>query len=500
MHYPAKMPSISRHKTAIKRPDVSRPVRLALEHGLLNPQTTFFDYGCGYGDDINRLNEQGITSGGWDPVHRPSHERVLADVVNLGYVVNVIEDASERAAVLRDAWSLSRKLLIVSARLSLEANNGGLLNSYSDGYVTSRGTFQKFYEQHELRAWINDVLTVPGVAAGPGIFYIFRDQNLAQSFVASRYRRVVASPRLRGSNILFEQHKSLFEPLIEFITSRGRLPDDKELDTAPLIRQKVGSLRHAFSIIRQVTGVEQWDQIREERSQDLLVFLALRRFERRPRFTELPTDLQLDVRAFFATHRRACELADDLLFSAGKPEVIREACRQSTVGKKTPDALYLHASALSFLPPVLRIYEGCARAYIGIVEGANVIKLHQGKPQVSYLYYPDFENDPHPALNASLVVPLKTFHVQYREYTDSENPFILHRKETFLAPDHPLYPKFARLTRQEERHGLYESPELIGTRRGWEKVLIDKGVYLSRHKLLRRENSKQDMLENSVEG
>ena len=477
---------ISRHKTAIKRPGLSRPIRLALEHGLLDCSMTLFDYGCGYGVDINRLCEQGILASGWDPVHRPSHERKQADVVNLGYVINVIEHVAEREAVLRDAWSLTGKLLIVSARLSLEANNGGQQKPFKDGCVTSRGTFQKFYEQHELRDWINDVLTVPCVAAGPGIFYVFRDQNLAQSFVASRYRRVVSSPRLRSGNVLFEQHSSLFQPLIEFITRRGRLPDDKELESAPLIRREVGSLRRAFSIICQVTGSERWDQIREERSQDLLVFLALSRFDGRPRFTELPVDLQLDIRAFFATHRRACELADALLFSAGKPEVIRDACRQSTVGKKTPDALYLHASALSFLPSILRVYEGCARAYIGVVEGANVIKLHLGKPQVSYLYYPDFDTDPHPALNASLIVPLQTFHVQYREYLNSENPFILHRKEAFLSPDHPLQPKFARLTRQEERYGLYESPELIGTKRGWETVLHEKGMYLSGHKLLRK--------------
>jgi DNA phosphorothioation-associated putative methyltransferase len=487
MMSPAEMSSISRHKTAIKRPDVSRPVRLVLEHGLLDNRSTFFDYGCGYGDDVNRLTEQGISAEGWDPVHRPDVERRQADIVNLGYVVNVIEHAAERAAVLRDAWSLTGKLLIVSARLSLEAHNGGPQKPYKDGCVTSRGTFQKFYEQHELRDWINDVLTVPSVAAGPGIFYVFRDQNLAQSFVASRYRRVVSPPRLRSGNVLFEQHKSLFQPLTEFITRRGRLPDEKELESAPLIRREVGSLRRAFSIIRQVTGGERWNQIRDERSQDLLVFLALSRFDKRPRFTDLPVDLQLDIRAFFATHRRACELADALLFSAGRPEVIRDACRQSTVGKKTPDALYIHASALSFLPSILRVYEGCARAYIGVVEGANVIKLHLGKPQVSYLYYPDFDTDPHPALNASLVVPLQTFHVQYREYMDSENPFILHRKETFLSPDHPLQPKFARLTRQEERYCLYESPELIGTKRGWETVLHEKGVYLSGHKLLRKE-------------
>jgi DNA phosphorothioation-associated putative methyltransferase len=459
---------------------------MALEHGLLNRETSFFDYGCGYGNDVHRLSDQGILSTGWDPIHHPDQERKQADIVNLGYVVNVIEDAVERAGALREAWSLARKLLIVSARLSIETKNGGPQNTYADGYVTSRGTFQKFYEQHELRDWINEVLGVSSVAVAPGIFYVFQDHNLLQSFVASRYRRTTSAPRQKYSNLVFEQHRELFDPLIEFVTHRGRLPDYSEAQVASAICEKVGSLQRAFAIIRKVTGTEQWDQIREERSQDLLVYLALSRFGGRPRFSELPPDLQFDVRAFFSTYRRACELADDLLFSAGKPEVIRDACRKSPVGKQTPDALYIHFSAIPFLPPILRVYEGCARAYIGTVEGANIVKLSQSKPQVSYLHYPEFENDPHPALAASLVVPLNTFHIDYREYKDSKNPFILHRKETFLAPEHPLRTKFARLTNQEERYSLYERPELIGTREGWQKVLDEKGVCYSGHRLLRK--------------
>jgi DNA phosphorothioation-associated putative methyltransferase len=104
---------------------------------------------------------------------------------------------------------------------------------------------------------------------------------------------------------------------------------------------------------------------------------------------------------------------------------------------------------------------------------------------VSYLSYPDFERDPHPALAASLLVPLQTFRIQYRDYRDSSNPPILHRKEEFLPLDHPLRPKFSRLTGQEEKWGLYEKPELIGMREGWERILADRGVCFSGHRLIR---------------
>ena len=119
--------------------------------------------------------------------------------------------------------------------------------------------------------------------------------------------------------------------------------------------------------------------------------------------------------------------------------------------------------------------------------GRQSRKFHRGIPQVSYLVYPDFERDPHPALKASLIVPLNTFRIQYRDYTDTKNPPILHRKETFLTPAHPLYAKFARLTHQEEQWVLYERPEVIGTREGWRTRLNAFGVRLSGHRLIRNQ-------------
>ena len=129
-------------------------------------------------------------------------------------------------------------------------------------------------------------------------------------------------------------------------------------------------------------------------------------------------------------------------------------------------------------------YEGCARAYIGAVDGANIIKLHREKAQISYLSYPDFDKDPHPVLAASMVVPLQTFQIQYRDYRESRNPPILHRKEEFIPTDHPSYQKFTKLTRQEEKLGLYEDTATIGTQEGWERVLEGRGVRFSGHRLV----------------
>jgi DNA phosphorothioation-associated putative methyltransferase len=461
-------------------------VRLALEDRIIKVDTSVFDYGCGRGGDVRRLRAQGIRCAGWDPAFRPEAQRASADVVNLGYVVNVIEDPQERAVTLRAAWNLARQALVVSARLTNEMTEERW-KPCGDGFVTSRDTFQKFYEQQELREWIENTLGSPSVPAAPGVFYVFRDQELAQTYLSSRYRRRVRLPRIRisRSERLFEENRELLDPLMEFFGDRGRLPEAGELALAAEIHEEFGSIKRAFSVVRQVTGEQQWEEISRERAQDLLVYLALARFGGRPTLRALPEALQLDIRTLFSSYRNACNEADELLFSAGKQEAVSRACAESPIGKCTHEALYLHIDALPQAPPLLRVYEGCARAYVGSVDDANILKMHRQKPQVSYLAYPDFETVPHPALRESLKVRFTGLQIEYRDYREATNPFILHRKETFVAPDYPLRPKFEKLTKQEEARGLFQNTRVIGTLQGWNALLQHHGVKLRGHQLVR---------------
>ena len=169
----------------------------------------------------------------------------------------------------------------------------------------------------------------------------------------------------------------------------------------------------------------------------------------------------------------------------GDAEAIDQSCRDSKVGKLLPDALYVHRSALDALEPLLRIYEGCARAYLGEIDEANLIKLHRHSGKVSYLAYPDFETDPHPPLVRSVKLSLRTRELECFDYASISNPPILHRKEAFLHPSHSLYDTFARLSEQEDNHGLLSEPGTIGTRDGWSKRLEENGFTLRGHRLVR---------------
>jgi DNA phosphorothioation-associated putative methyltransferase len=475
---------VARFKTAIRRRDISRPVKCALADGLLAPPLTVFDYGCGHGEDIELLSAQGIPCAGWDPVFRPGAARQEADVVNLGYVINVIEDLLERSAAMQRAWQLCRRLLVVSAQVRMPGR-GNAFVQFGDGVLTSRGTFQKYFDQSELKQYIETELCTEAIPASVGVFYIFKDEASRQEFLANRFRRRPAIPRQRLSERRFEENREVLESFMAAIALVGRLPDSEEFAATPTVVERFGSLKRAFTLVRRVTGDESWGLIRQRRTEDLLVFLALARFRKRPRLSEFPRTLQRDIRAFLGNYSKARRLADDLLFRAGNADAIDEACQRSPVGKLLPNALYVHRSALDNLDPLLRVFEGCARAYLGAVDGANIVKLHRFSGKVSYLVYPTFETDPHPALERSVKLNLRTRELECQEYGQSENPPILHRKETFLPLDHPLHAKFARLTAQEEQRGLLDDTATIGTRKGWEQRLEQMGVVIRGHRVFR---------------
>jgi len=74
-----------------------------------------------------------------------------------------------------------------------------------------------------------------------------------------------------------------------------------------------------------------------------------------------------------------------------------------------------------------------------------------------------------------------------------KNPFILHRKETFLNPSDPFYLQFQKLTEEEEQHGLYKEAVLskIGRRHFWDSLLREKGLLIKDHSLVIMTNQAQ---------
>ena len=144
------------------------------------------------------LQEAGITVGGWDPHYAPENKIQNADVVNLGFVVNVIEDSAERVEAIQKAFTLANKVLAVSIMLYGPEQPG---KPYRDGFFTSRNTFQKYFSQGELKDYLEHALGQQVFMAGPGIALIFADKDAEQQFNVRRFRSTDFTERLLAAKI-----------------------------------------------------------------------------------------------------------------------------------------------------------------------------------------------------------------------------------------------------------------------------------------------------------
>lgn len=151
-----------RQGTSIPRNALSLPVKTAIAKGVLVSGNTIHDYGCGkqeyiqkHGNDVTRLQSIGFDATGHDLDHGSKRQ---ADVVFCSYVINVIEDPTDRANVVKDAYSLANKMLILSARTDSDSLKKSKVSAMNDGVLTVKNTFQKFYTTQSLKDYVKEVL------------------------------------------------------------------------------------------------------------------------------------------------------------------------------------------------------------------------------------------------------------------------------------------------------------------------------------------------------
>ena len=440
---------IHRHKTALTRYDLSKPVKTLVEYGLLKQGATFFDYGCGQGSDVSGLRALGHEAEGWDPVHHPGTPKRKADVVNLGYVLNVIEDAAERIESLVDAYRHSERLLVVSGLIQ-ETVDTGSAATFRDGVLTKRNTFQKYFEQQELQQYIEDALEVTAVPVGLGIFYVFRDPVEQQDFLSARTRRAVdwtqissrlglGRPPLREARVrvrvdFYEQHKELLDAFWSEMLQLGRLPIEEEFPRLNELRETVGSPKRAERLFIARGGQEALEKARESRRNDLLAYLAISNLRKTVPQRHLSARLKTDIKTFFGDYARALRLSRELLFAAGDPGEIEVACEGLDLGWQDEQALYFHRSLLDKLPPLLRVFVGCAAVLYGDVNQSDIIKLHKSSGKITFLIYDDFAGKHLPELQQRIKVDLRSHFMQVFDHSKSGQ--LIFYKERFLAPDH----------------------------------------------------------------
>ena len=451
---------VQRHLTALSRTTLSAPLQSLLRHGLLRDGAAFLDYGCGRGDDLAGLQGIGIDGHGWDPHYRPDGLLVESDVVNLGFVINVIEDFDERIEALSNAYRLARRVLAVSTMLQSEGHSG---RTFRDGVLTGRNTFQKYYSQAELQQFIESVLDETATPVAPGIFYVFKDRSLERQFYTDRMgsRSRAARAALPTLSVYRYPSKSRSPPttrteppedperavvlarLWQRCLGLGRLAEPDEVDDGESLRSTFGSFPRALK-----ECIRRNDQTALERSgagrrDDLAVFFALQLFSRRRRFRELDIQLQRDVKALFGSFANVEAHARQLLFTIRDVDQISRACEDAAqlgLGWLEPGhALHLHTSLVDRLSALLRVYVGCATAMYGDITVMDLVKLHIGSGKVTLMRFDDFGGKPLPAMQERVKVRLRDQAIDVFTYGEGFEAPLLYRKSRFINEEFPYY-------------------------------------------------------------
>lgn len=320
---------VRRHLTALSRSALSAPVQLLIRHGLLSPAQTFFDYGCGHGGDVAGLNSEGYDAKGWDPHFAPEAPCIEADLVNLGFVINVIEDPAERVEALVGAFKLARVALVVGVMLSGSDTPG---KPFRDGFLTSRNTFQKYFSQAEFRDYLEQALHRPAFMVGPGVAFVFASTDAEQRFSAGRYRSNGVAQRLLVTRVPKVRTDREFDPRLAAQTARlsqpardsrelrpspaqlrlaaarptlnalwaqaldlGRFADADELCDLSAVLQAVGSLARAERLIEENYDLSLLQAAAKTRTDDLRLFMAAQQFAKRPAYGQLEPRLSAPI-------------------------------------------------------------------------------------------------------------------------------------------------------------------------------------------------------------
>lgn len=439
--------TIERHLTAIDRDKLSAPMQALARHNYLDGNYSVFDYGCGKGDDVRELEAHGLNVSFWDPVYQPEGNKTRTDIVNLGYVINVIEDRNERDQVLRDAFKHTVKILAVSAMLASDATVSQF-TPYKDGVLTKRNTFQKYYTQSELRSYIETTLKTNAIAVSPGIFFVFKDEIDEQTFLSERQHirrewaqltqreRVTAATRFVTHSLL-ERHRELFDDFWRVCLDFGRIPANTEFEFSEHLRTVAGSHKKAFDSLVEQNGVVLFNRAQESRKGDLLVYFALGQFGKRKPYNHMPAGLQRDLKVFFGTYNEGIKEATKLLFSVGKANNISIACEeaQKILGCGLLEGCHsftIHRSLIDQLPPILRVYVGCATQLYGDVEGVDLVKIHMTSGKVSLMKYDDFEGKSIPEMIQRVKINLREQEIDVFDYSGPYMPHPLYLKSRFI--------------------------------------------------------------------
>jgi len=134
----------------------------------LNRNVTVLDWGCGHGKDVEAYSHVANDVFGYDPKFYPTLPNKKYDIITCTYVLNTISH-EERVTCLKEAIKYLKPggKIVVTTRTakSVLREKKDNWSEHLDGFITCAGTFQKGFEEDELKELMQGVglaVTEPG--------------------------------------------------------------------------------------------------------------------------------------------------------------------------------------------------------------------------------------------------------------------------------------------------------------------------------------------------
>ena len=322
--------------------------------------------------------------------------------MNLGFVLNVIEDDGERQETLKAAFVLAKKVLLVSVMLGYQRKREQFA-AFEDGVKTQRNTFQKYYLEDEFRSYLEKTLGMNAIPIASGICLVFKDTMEEQLFLLARqqvrreWRLLRREPDSETVASMIQDHREQIDAYWLRALELGRPAAPEECPEAQSLIRFVGS----------------WRRVHEWVGRFFLEEFEAATIGRRQPYSQLPDRLQRDVQFFLGSITKTRNAGRRALFATGDSARLEEAaafCHEELgIGVLNDDHdLTFHQSVLGECLPLIRIYVGCALQLFAGAGSVDLIKVHLQSGKATFLVYDDFEGAATPRLVERIKVDLPT--------------------------------------------------------------------------------------------
>jgi DNA phosphorothioation-associated putative methyltransferase len=430
---------VFRHRTALKRKKLSSCMGALVDSSLVTNKSKIFDYGCGRGDDVSILAQNNFENvSGWDPYF--AKDNVIpkkSEFVSLSFVLNVIEDVDERHSVLKKAFKIASKALVFSVMLEHQ-NTLQFAYPFNDGYLTSINTFQKYYSAPEIEAVVKEQLNDTPIKLGPGIYIVFKDKSLEQEYLFKRQLGLLVETKTTVKDDAGDRFaEALVAKMVKTILGFGRVPKLTELKSK--FQEEIAQARVSYNRLSRLAlsqiSISDLKHVREAFSAEMLIFLAINRFDGRVKYGDLPEKFQIDVRAHFGSLRNANEEAERLLFSLSDTDGLISAAldaERAGHGHLIGTKFRCHSKQCENLPKNLRLFYKIGERLHRSIADTDIIQLHLETKKMAFLIVNEFEKSSLPRIHSREIVNFATQDIVVVPHQEKEQVRILFLKSALM--------------------------------------------------------------------